>query len=204
MDMSISPEKSFSTNVREHLCMALELWTWGPYWTNQAITHTKVNEPDGGCSFTTPTLHELFSKLQAKSLATSSTIWGTWAQLTRWCQFLHFPGWLPEGKERHSYQLTLLATYCGMFGWNRKNTGNTASTVLAKLSHVLWYDRQFCGYNDCLTLEHQHAISGIRREDPPPNPKLPITLQFIERLHKFLNFNSAQHHMTQCWASSFF
>ncbi|OWY99933.1 hypothetical protein PHMEG_00028980 [Phytophthora megakarya] len=84
MDMSISPEKSFSTNVREHLYMALVLWTWGPSGMNQAIclfqptgvkrTLTKVNEPDGGCSFTTPTLHELFSKLQAKSLATSSTV----------------------------------------------------------------------------------------------------------------------------------
>ncbi|OWZ14078.1 hypothetical protein PHMEG_00012500 [Phytophthora megakarya] len=225
----ISSEQSFSINVREHLCMALALWTWGPGWHESgdgSMIHVKcwsdnisavqwcnrlysnnvfsqeINraiglaeayfnlrvsaehlpgstnrmadaasrawaEPFKDTPNLTETLHELFSKLQAKSLAT----------------------------RRPSNTAAFISTrpYCWKFGWNNTNTGNSASTVLAKLSHMSWYHRRFCGYNVGLTPGHQLAITGMRREDPPPNPKLPITLQFLKRLHKFLNFDSAQH-----------
>ncbi|EGZ05049.1 hypothetical protein PHYSODRAFT_534716, partial [Phytophthora sojae] len=53
----------------------------------------------------------------------------------------------------------------------------------------------FAGYSVGLTPGHQLAITGMRREDPPTNPKLPITLQFLKSLHKFLNFDFAQHRL---------
>ncbi|KAJ8561804.1 hypothetical protein ON010_g7877 [Phytophthora cinnamomi] len=118
---------------------------------------------------------------------------------------------LPKRKEWHQYQLAIFfATYCWKFGWSTSYSGKATSTVLSKISHISWYHKRFVGYKVELYPSHQLAITVMRSEDPPPNPKVPVTTQFLRQLHRSLNFPSTQHRVIgvggglRCWASSSF
>ncbi|POM58359.1 LOW QUALITY PROTEIN: Hypothetical protein PHPALM_37000 [Phytophthora palmivora] len=266
MDVSTSPENPFSINVREHLCMALALWTWGPIWyelssgrmiyvkcwsdkmsavqwcnrlhsnntfsqefnrevglaevyfnlrvsTSHLPGSTNRHEPgqnllgyarltflclgSSRTSSVTETLHELFSNLQAKSLATSSTV--KYADTGRGgvnC-YTFRNGFQQTENNIHTNSLCSLHTN---FVWNNSNTANFASTVLVMLSHISWYHWRFCGYRVGLTPGHHLAIIGMHGEEPPATPKLPVTVQFLKKLHKFLNFDSTQQRVI--WGAS--
>jgi hypothetical protein len=140
------------------------------------------------------TLHKILKQLQSRSLATTSAAKysGTWRQWCQWCDWLGFSQWLPEKPQEHSYQLALFATYCWSYGWKQSSSGNSAGTVLSKISQVSWHHRRTLGYTLGLLPGHQLAITGMRRSDPPSHPKSPITVALLRHMHKLLNFSEAQ------------
>eukprot|EP00644_Phytophthora_capsici_P008857 jgi/Phyca11/77166/gw1.6.851.1 len=224
-------DTNFSINVREHMCIALAGWTWGPKWSRQAkgwMLYIKCWSDNTSAVVWCNTLHSgnAFSQelnrciglaeayfnlrvsaahipgsinamadaasrawtepyqsrwtnfsscwtqaqqLQSRSLAsTSATKYSaTWSQWCTWCEWLNLPRWLPESPQQHSYQLALFAVYCWQFGWNNSRRGNTAGTVLSKISHIAWHHRKMLGYSVQLLPGHQLAITGMRRSDPP-------------------------------------
>ncbi|GMF58718.1 unnamed protein product [Phytophthora fragariaefolia] len=70
------------------------------------------------------------------------------------------------------------------YGWGRSSTGNSASTVLSKVSHVSWYHRKMLGHGVTLLPGHQLAMTGIRREEKPASPKAPFTPDILKILHQ--------------------
>ncbi|EGZ19600.1 hypothetical protein PHYSODRAFT_421713, partial [Phytophthora sojae] len=78
--------------------------------------------------------------------------------------------------------------------------GNSTSTVLSKLCHISWYHNRFVGYKVGLSPGHQLAVVGMRREDPPTNPKAPVTMHLLGKLHSSLDFSWAQHRVI--WGAS--
>ncbi|EGZ08099.1 hypothetical protein PHYSODRAFT_527792 [Phytophthora sojae] len=249
-----SGHDEFSINVREHLCIAIALWSWGSKWSAQANGRTihvkcwsdnaaavswcnrmhsnnafsqEINRAIGlaevyfnlrvsadhipglanwmadaaSRAWTEPyiarwtnfsscwvqtqeNLHRLLESLQSVSLATTSKIKyaSTWTQWCRWCERLQFAKWLPEDRRQHSYQLALFATYCWKYGWGKSGSGNSASTVLSKVSHIAWHHRRTLGYNVGLLPGHQLAITGMRRKDPSSKPKSPVTSAILKCL----------------------
>ncbi|POM64806.1 Hypothetical protein PHPALM_19635 [Phytophthora palmivora] len=91
---------------------------------------------------------------------------------------------------------------------NWVDSGTSASTVQSKLSHISWHHRRTFGYNVGLMPGHQLAITGMRRSDPPNNPKFPVTSEILKCLHNSLNFKRTQHRVLwgglRCWVSSFY
>ncbi|ETI30304.1 hypothetical protein F443_22572 [Phytophthora nicotianae P1569] len=148
------------------------------------------------------TLHQVFEQLQAQSLAATSKSKynSTWSQWSQWCERHNFSKWLPENPSRHSYQLALFATYCWQFGWNNAKVGNSANTVLSEISHISWHHRRMLGYGVSLLPGHQLAITGMRRSDPPTNPKYPVTIDILKRMHELLDFELSQHRVI--WGAS--
>ncbi|OWZ03125.1 LOW QUALITY PROTEIN: hypothetical protein PHMEG_00025200 [Phytophthora megakarya] len=107
---------------------------------------------------------------------------------------------------QHGYRKILENTLINLpsslrtFGWDRSGTGNTAGTVLSKISHIAWHHRRLFGYSVGLMPGHQLVITGMRRSDPPSNPKAPITIEILRCLHRSLNFQDAQHRVI--WGAS--
>ncbi|ETK93903.1 hypothetical protein L915_02970, partial [Phytophthora nicotianae] len=237
----------FSINAREHLCIALAVWTWGPKWSRQSkgrmlyikcwsdntsavvwcnklrsgnVFSQELNRciglaeayfnlrvsaahiPGSSAGNMQKTLHGLLEQLQSRSLASASAskYSGTWSQWCTWCEWLNLPRWLPESPRQHSYQLALFAVYCWQFGWNNSRSGNTAGTVLSKISHITWHHRKMLGYSVQLLPGHQLLITGMRRSDPSSTPKSPVTTTILKRLHEYLNFSSVQHRVI--WGAS--
>lgn len=138
----------------------------------------------------------LLSHLQSQSLAASSQqrYRSTWRQWCRWCTDFNYSPWLPDDPALASRQLALFAVFCYKYGGSSKSSatsGNSAQTILSKLSHIAWYHRWQCGFNIGLLPQHAMAIRGIQRLQPPPRPKQPVTLAILRGLHNTLNFNSA-------------
>jgi hypothetical protein len=158
--------------------------------------------PGGSSTNLQEALNRIFESLQSKSLAKSSSAQyaNTWSQWTQWCGWLNFSKWLPATPQKQSYQLALFATYCWKFGWGRQQAGNSPSTVLSKISHISWYHRKTLGYGVELLPGHKMAITGMRRSDPPRNPKAPVTTAILRQMHTDLNFTSAQHRVI--WGAS--
>ncbi|EGZ18054.1 hypothetical protein PHYSODRAFT_503065 [Phytophthora sojae] len=92
------------------------------------------------------------------------------------------------------------ATYCWKYGWGKSGSGNSASTVLSKVSHIAWHHRRTLGYNVGFLPGHQLAITGMRRKDPSSKPKSPVTSAILKCLHELLDFAVTQHRVI--WGAS--
>ncbi|ETN13853.1 hypothetical protein PPTG_08550 [Phytophthora nicotianae INRA-310] len=98
-------DSEFSINVREHLCMALAIWVWGPmrdnkvsgslirikYWSDNKAVVSWCNHLHSNNAFSQEinrtegmqeTLHQVFEQLQTQSLAaiSKSKYNSTWSQ----------------------------------------------------------------------------------------------------------------------------
>jgi len=134
--------------------------------------------------------------LQSQSLAQSSQARykSTWRQWSSWCSSLNISPWLSNDPPFASRQLALFAAFCYKYGYSsrtRAATGNSAQTIIAKISHIAWYHRWQFGFSIGLLPHHAMAIRGIQRLQPPPQPMQPITLAILRQLHRQLNFKSA-------------
>ncbi|EGZ07334.1 hypothetical protein PHYSODRAFT_528437 [Phytophthora sojae] len=101
----------------------------------------------------------------------------------------------------------LFAIYCWKFGWNSSERGNSTSTVPSKLCHISWYHKRFVRYKVGLSPGHQLAVVGMRREDPPTNPKAPspcISSENCTAPSIFPVPSTESSGGLRCWASSFF
>lgn len=226
---------SFSINVRERLCIALAIWTWGKHWTSQtdstvhhirywsdnasavswsnrlasscseaqeinraigigeAVFNIKASaahlpgatnrmadaasrawgEPFAWSNFSVhwsqvhvpPTWRQdVLIKLQSKFLASSSAVKyaGTWQQWTEWCNVMKFSPWLSNNRTQYSYQLALFAVFCWRYGFGRPGQGNSASTILSKISHISWNHQFKLGFSVGLLPGHKLSVIGMR------------------------------------------
>ncbi|KAG2851104.1 hypothetical protein PC113_g16199 [Phytophthora cactorum] len=65
--------------------------------------------------------------------------------------------WLTGELAQDSEQLIKFAMWCW---WPRPGSrGNSASTVVSKLSHISWYHRRYCGFSVGLHAGHQPTIA---------------------------------------------
>ncbi|KAG4040984.1 hypothetical protein PC116_g20342 [Phytophthora cactorum] len=97
--------------------------------------------------------------------------------------------WLTGELAQDSEQLIKFAMWCW---WPRPGSrGNSASTVVSKLSHISWYHRRYCGFSVGLHAGHQVAMQRMQRLSAPPSRKRSITVDLLRPLRARCDFQSA-------------
>ncbi|POM66213.1 Hypothetical protein PHPALM_17963 [Phytophthora palmivora] len=225
----------FSINVREHLRIALSLWTWGAKWNRQLkgnTIHVKCWS-DNSSAVTWCNRHHANNRLRQeinRAIGLAEAYFNRRDLVPMGCRKLymsfseHFSPVHWPRPQHNSIPAHGHSGHNGVLGFNfpcgypkiHKNTrinsrfllriagnldsGNSASTVQSKISHISWHHRRSFGYNVGLMPGHQLAITGMRRSDPPSNSKFPVTTEIIKCLHNSLNFKRTQHRVL--WGAS--
>ncbi|KAF1790387.1 Integrase/recombinase, N-terminal [Phytophthora cactorum] len=121
---------------------------------------------------------DVLHKLQAHALATGShrKYESSWRQWTSWCRSEGLSPWLTGELAQDSEQLIKFAMWCW---WPRPGSrGNSASTVVSKLSHISWYHRRYCDLSRP-SRGHQVAMQRMQRLSAPPSRKRSITVDLL-------------------------
>ncbi|KAG3233659.1 hypothetical protein PI124_g21274 [Phytophthora idaei] len=138
------------------------------------------------------TVQDVLHKLQAHALATGShrKYESSWRQWTSWCRSEGLSPWLTGERAQDSEQLITFAMWC----WRPRpgSRGNSAFTVVSKLSHISWYHRRYCGFSVGLHAGHQVAMQGMQRLSAPPSRKRSITVDLLRHLRARCDFQSAR------------
>ena len=87
---------------------------------------------------------------------------------------------------RNTAQLGAFAVYLWKYGMNRRQVGNTYSTIVGKLSAIRWFHRKL-GYNPGVSTGHGQLMAGIKRMTDPVAKKHPLTPAMLRTLRKQLN-----------------
>ncbi|OWZ07715.1 LOW QUALITY PROTEIN: hypothetical protein PHMEG_00019858 [Phytophthora megakarya] len=165
IDQLKSNEAGFSLNTREHLCIAVALWTWGAKWHRQSsgqVIH-EINRTigRGEAYFNLRVSADHIPESTNRMADTASRAW-TEPHLTR-PTFRRNAGNLTSTFRVTSDQIVgqyILKTshaniptnsrysqhIVGAMGGSR--TGNSAATVLVKISHISWHHRRVL-VSDC-------------------------------------------------------
>ena len=99
----------------------------------------------------------------------------TWKQWSTWCTVMGMPRVLSKSNEsRNTAQLGAYAVYLWKYGMNRRQVGNTYSTIVGKLSAIRWFHRKL-GYNPGVSTAHGLLMAGIKRMTDPVAKKHPLT-----------------------------
>lgn len=99
---------------------------------------------------------------------------------------------LPVAPQRQSPAIVparTLRCFCWRYGFGRQNQGNSASTILSKISHISWNHQYKHGFSVGLLPGHKLAITGMRRYDRSSAKETPVTVQILRAVHRRLNFS---------------
>ncbi|KAE8968658.1 hypothetical protein PR001_g27724 [Phytophthora rubi] len=83
---------------------------------------------------------------------------------------------------KNAEQLGAFAVYLWKFGMNRKQTGNTYSTICSKLCAVRWFHKNTAGYDPGVNASHAILLRGIRRFSDPVVKQQPLTARLLRMI----------------------
>ncbi|KAJ8566521.1 hypothetical protein ON010_g6603 [Phytophthora cinnamomi] len=220
---------SLSINVREHLCIALAIWTWGEQWAKAApssIPHIRcwsdnasavawtnrwtsyctesqeINRAIGLGEATPPqelgknrTRPSGLTSLCPAAVRLSGRLVGRKIHpdvepVDRLVQLQAVFTVATKQQDPAIVPTRTFAVFCWRHGLGRQQQGNSASTILSKISHISWNHQYQRGFSVGQLPRHKLAITGMRRHDRPSARKHPVTVQILRALHRLLNFST--------------
>ncbi|OWZ17789.1 hypothetical protein PHMEG_0008226 [Phytophthora megakarya] len=265
-ELDLIRKNAFSINVREHLCIALTVWTWGQQWSRQKSSlvphihcrsdNSTVVSWSNKLASSCPEAQEINRAIglgeagfnirisaahlpgstncmaDAASQAWSESHASVWTNFSvHWTQVRISRAWrkiyktfstnfnpthrprrqspnipahgnngqngayscsIRPGYPTAAPQLALFVVFCWKYGFGRPNQGNSALTILSKISQLSWHHQLKLGFSVGLSPGHKLALLEMRRHDRPSSKKHPVTIRIMRTLHSRLYINQIQ------------
>ncbi|POM72517.1 Hypothetical protein PHPALM_10756 [Phytophthora palmivora] len=119
-----------------------------------------------------------------------------WNQWSNWCDWMTYSPWLSQNTlGANATQLGVFAVFLWRFGMNKAGTGNTYTTICAKLCAVRWYHRNNLGYDPGVDASHAILLRGIRRFTSPVTKQHPLSVQLLRAILTSLDLQHARNRL---------
>ena len=104
-----------------------------------------------------------------------------------------------DNEEENTRQMETFIVYLWKFGMNRKNVGNSYTTIGGKLSAVRWYHLRLFRYFPKVNTGLKLTLDGVKRFGNPIQKKHPVTARMLRRLYDGLDLTQPKTQML--WGS---
>lgn len=105
-----------------------------------------------------------------------------------------------DTEENNTRQLETFIIYLWKFGMNKRNVGNSVTTIGGKLSAVRWYHLRMLRYVPKVNAGLKLTLDGMKRFGNPVQKKHPVTAKMLRRLYDGLDLTLPKYQML--WGSA--